>query len=264
MLRVAGASIAFLLVKWLRRGAAVTRPRDLAALAGLSMLGVVLNQSLFLLGVERTTAVHANILITTIPAFTLGVALLLGRERASAAKLAGIALAGAGAIYLGLARGASAAGATVFGDSLVAINSLCYAAYLVLSKDLLKRLEPITVVTYVFLFGTLFMAPVGIPALLKVDGAQLNSKVLLVLLYIIAFPSFLTYLLSIWSLKRTASSLVAMYVYVQPIVTALVAPAVLGERMTARSAVASLIIFTGLALATWGHGRTELVSAEVV
>jgi drug/metabolite transporter (DMT)-like permease len=229
---------------------------------------VVLNQALFLVGVQHTTAVHANILITTIPAFTIGVALLLGRERTSATKLAGIALAGAGAVYLALARGSSAAGATVQGDALVAINSLCYASYLVLSKDLLKRLDATTVVTYVFLFGTLFMAPLGIPALLRVDGSALSGRVLLVLAYIVIFPSFVTYLLSIWSLKRTASSLVAMYVYVQPVVTALVAPAVLGERVTARSVLASAIIFSGLALATWAHARTEVagkvLSVEVV
>ena len=52
--------------------------------AALALVGVVLNQVLFLLGVARTTAVHANILITMIPVFTLAVALVLGRERISA------------------------------------------------------------------------------------------------------------------------------------------------------------------------------------
>ena len=264
MLRVSGASLAFAAVKWSRRRVPVTSRRDLLGLAGLSMLGVVLNQALFLFGVQHTTAVHANILITTIPAFTIGVALLLGREQASAMKLAGIALAGAGAVYLGLARGDSAAGATVLGDALVAVNSLCYASYLVLSKDLLKRHDAITVVTWVFLFGTLFMMPFGIPALARVDGTAVDRRILLVLAYIVVFPSFITYLLSIWSLQRTASSMVAMYVYVQPVVTALVAPAVLGERVTARSVLASVIIFSGLALATWAHARTEPASAEVV
>jgi drug/metabolite transporter (DMT)-like permease len=44
-----------------------------------------------------------------------------------------------------------------------------------------------------------------------------------------------------------------MCVYVQPVVAAPIAPLVLGERVTARSGVAALVIFAGLALATWGE-----------
>lgn len=214
---------------------------------------MVLNQVLFLEGVQRTTAIHANILITTIPAFTLAVALLLRRERASVAKVGGIVIAGSGAAYLALARGGSADGASLLGDSLIAVNALCYSAYLVLSKDLLRRYPPLTVVTWVFLIGALVIAPVGVPALMRVDGGEVTPRVLLVCAYIVVFPSFLTYLLSIWALKRTASSLVAMYVYIQPVVTAFLAPGILGERVTPRSGLAAAVIFVGLALATWGE-----------
>ncbi len=263
-LRITGAALAFAAVKWARRAEGVVHWRDLAALAGLSLLGVVLNQVLFIEGLRRTTAVHANILITTIPAFTLGVALLLGRERASLAKVAGIAVAGGGAIWLVNARGDAAGGASSFGDALVAANAVCYAAYLVLAKDLLKRLEPLTVVTYVFLLGALIVAPVGVPALARVQADALDRRTVLVLAYIIVFPSFLVYLLSIWALRRTASSFVAMYVYVQPVVTAFAARLILGERVTPRAGAAAAVIFVGLALATWGHGRLAPVSAEVV
>ena len=248
--RIFGAALAFAAVKWATRRGHVTAPRDLLALFGLSLLGVVLNQVLFLEGVQRTTAVHANILITTIPVFTLGIAMLLGRERGTALKMSGIALAGAGAAYLALARTGGADGASLLGDTLVVVNSVCYAWYLVLSKDLLKRYDPITVVTYVFLFGALIIAPFGVPALARIPAEALTVRRLLVIGYIIVFTSFLTYLLSIWALKRAQSSLVAMYVYVQPLVTALLAPLVLGERVTPRAGLASLLIFSGLALAT--------------
>jgi drug/metabolite transporter (DMT)-like permease len=257
-LRILGAALAFAAVKWSFRRGRVTAPRDLLALIGLSLLGVVLNQVLFLEGVQRTTTVHANILITTIPVFTLGIALLLGRERASALKLTGIALAGAGAAYLATARGGSAAGASPLGDLLIIVNSVCYASYLVLSKNLLKRYDPVTVVTYVFLFGALLIAPFGAPVLARIPAEALTTRTLLVIGYIILFTSFLTYLLSIWALKRAQSSLVAMYVYVQPVVTAVLAPLILGERVTPRAGLASLVIFTGLALATRPNGEPPM------
>ena len=252
-LRIFGSALAFAVVKWARTREQVTAPRDLLAFVGLALLGVALNQVLFLLGVARTTAVHANILITIIPVFTLAVALALGRERVSGAKLGGIVLAGAGALYLIAARNLRSEGATALGDGLVAVNAFFYACYLVLSKDLLRRYSPITVVTYVFFFGALLVAPVGVPALLRTDLAAVTTRTWLILAYIVAFPSFLAYLLSIWALRRTASSLVAMYVYVQPLVTAVTAPLVLGERVTQRAGLAGALIFAGLALATWGE-----------
>jgi drug/metabolite transporter (DMT)-like permease len=248
-LRIFGAALAFAAVKWLRTAERVTSRRDLLALAGLALIGVVLNQVLFLLGV------HANILITIIPVFTLAVALALGRERLSGAKLGGIVLAGSGALYLIAGRHGGSGGATALGDALVATNAFFYACYLVLSKDLLRRYGPITVVTYVFLFGALLVAPVGVPALLRTDVSAIGARDWLTLGYIVALPSFLAYLLSIWALRRTTSSLVAMYVYVQPLVTAVSAPLVLDERVTPRAGLAAALIFAGLALATWGEQR---------
>jgi len=251
-IRVTGAGIAFAVLKWSRTSERVARV-DLLRLAGLAMLGVLLTQVLFIEGVQRTTAVHTNILITTIPVFTLAVAIALGREHLSPAKLAGIVIAGSGAAWLALSRGSASEGASITGDLLIAANSVFYASYLVLSKDLLQRYQPMTVVTWVFLLGALLIAPIGVPALMRISPEAVSGRTLLVILYIVAFPSFLTYLLSIWALRRTSSSLVAMYVYVQPVVTALLAPLVLGERVTSRAGVASVLIFIGLALATWGE-----------
>jgi drug/metabolite transporter (DMT)-like permease len=45
-------------------------------------------------------------------------------------------------------------------------------------------------------------------------------------------------------------------VYLQPLWTAVGAPILLGERVTSRAGLAALLIFSGLALATWGEQRT--------
>lgn len=44
-----------------------------------------------------------------------------------------------------------------------------------------------------------------------------------------------------------------MYVYLQPLITSVAAPLLLGEQVTARAGVAAGLIFAGLALATWGE-----------
>src|SRR5581483_6307514 len=50
--------------------------REVGRFAFFALLGVVLNQGLFLLGTSMTSATHAVLLIATIPAFTLLVGVL--------------------------------------------------------------------------------------------------------------------------------------------------------------------------------------------
>ena len=254
--RVSGAAVAFFLVHRTLVRERVRSRRDLAALAGLALLGVVLNQLLFLEGVKRTTAINTNIMITTIPVFTLGIALVLRRERATWPKLGGIALAALGAVYLIGPDRIRLDPTTAFGNALIAVNTCFYAGYLVLSKRLLERYHPVTVVTHVFTFGAVVMIPIGLVALRGVDLSLLPGRTLLGLGYIVLFSSVLAYYLSIWALQHTASSLVAMYVYLQPLMTAAGAPLVLGERITGRAGVAAAVIFGGLALATWGEQQS--------
>jgi drug/metabolite transporter (DMT)-like permease len=261
--RVTGAALAFSLIHRLFVRERVTNPRDLAALAGLAMLGVVLNQLLFLEGVKRTTAINTNILVTTVPAFTLAIALVLGHERATWPKIGGIVLAAAGAIYLIGPDRIRLDPTTAFGNALVACNTASYGAYLVLSKRMLERYHPITVVTHVFLFGAVLVTPIGLMALRHVDLGAVPARALFGLGYIVLCSSVFAYLLSIWALQHTASSLVAMYVYLQPVMTVVAAPLILGERLTVRAGAAALVIFGGLALAAWGerHSGQALGSA---
>lgn len=257
--RVTGSAVAFAAITAIAAPERITNRRDLWSLAGLSLIGVVLNQLLFLEGTKRTTAINTNVLITTIPVFTLAIALLLRRERASVTKLGGIVLAAAGALYLiGLDRVQLDRGDTV-GAALIAGCTFLYAGYLVLSKGLLQRYQPLTVVTHVFVFAGVIVLPMGIVALRDVNLAMQPTPALVALAYIVVFPSIVAYFLSVWALRRTASSLVAMYVYLQPLVTAVAAPLILGERLTPRSGAAAVLIFAGLALATWG----ELVAGQL-
>jgi drug/metabolite transporter (DMT)-like permease len=257
--RVTLSALAFALLQRTLVRERVTDRRDLAKLAGLALLGVMTNQLLFLEGVKRTTAINTNILVTTVPVFTLAIALVLGRERLTWPKGGGIGLAALGAVYLIGPDRISLDPTTALGNALVACNTASYAAYLVLSKDLLERYHPMTVVTHVFLFGGAFLTPLGVVALRHVDLTVLPARALLGLGYIVVFSSFLAYYLSIWALRRTASSLIAMYVYLQPVMTVVAAPLILGERLTGRAAVAAVVIFGGLALATWGEQRSGRV-----
>src|SRR5437870_6342073 len=102
-----------------------SRPRegrvrgDLGRITLYSILGVALNQSLFLAGLSLTSAHVAAILITSVPLFALAAAMVLGHERETPAKIGGIALAAFGALLVVGAEGFAGALRSLIGDLLI-------------------------------------------------------------------------------------------------------------------------------------------------
>lgn len=255
LFRVSGAAAAFAFLLHHSGLSGISSRSDYGRLALYSLLGVVANQLLYVQGLAYTTAINANILITTVPVFTLAIALVLRQERSSLSKLSGLAIAMAGAVALMGPAGVDLGPRHALGNAMVAGNALCYAGYLVLSKDMLRRYPPLTVITWVFVFGALGVLPFGLPALLRSNLSEVSLRTWLAVLYIVIFPTVTAYWLTLWALHRVESSRVAIYVYIQPLVTALIAPALLGERLGLGTAIAGAAIFVGIVLVTWGREK---------
>jgi drug/metabolite transporter (DMT)-like permease len=255
---VLGAAGVLLAVNALRGGPWVSGRRDLLHLAVLGTLGIAANQSLFLFGLKHTTAINATILVTTVPVFTVFGSVLLGREPASAWKFAGIALAAAGTIYLIGPDRISLAPGVAMGNLLIVLGMLCYAAYFLLAKPMMARHDAITVSTYVMLFAIVGVLPLGLFALKGFELGGVRAPVWGWVAYIVVGPTILTYLLNIWALRRASSNVVAIFIYLQPLLTAAVAPLLLhGESVTARAAVAACAIFAGLATVIAAERRQQ-------
>lgn len=224
-------------------------PRDLAAFAFLALLGVVLNQGLFLSGLQRTTASHAVLLVSTIPAFTLLVATLRKDEKATAMKVLGLALSFGGVALLVLSAGLDLAAGSTVGNLLIAANALSYSIYLVLSRPYLGRYDPLTVVAWTFVFGTLEMALFGVPQLLRVDWAALDAAAWTAFGYALVGATILTYGLNNWALRHAPASKVASFVYLQPLVGVLLAWLILDEPVGIVLLASGAMILGGVAVA---------------
>jgi drug/metabolite transporter (DMT)-like permease len=248
--RVAGAAVAFLILQSVAGRVKISRRSDYARLALYSLLGVVLNQLLFVKGLALTTAINATLLGTTIPIFALLVSIALGYDRVTLKKILGIGLATGGVVYLIDPARADFSHQTTLGNLLIIANSISYAAYIAISKDLLKRYGALTVITWIFIFGSLATIPFGLyytdPATVK----HASYGIWLAVLYIILMPTVGAYYLNAWALARVAPSTVAAYIYLQPLIGFALAPLILGEQWNSRAWVAMLLIFAGVFVVT--------------
>ncbi len=224
--------------------------RELPVLALLGLLGVCANQLLFILGLERTSASHAAILMPSIPAFAVAFAVLLRLERPSGARLLGVALSIAGALVMLRPDRGALAGRSLLGDLLIVGNCVAYALYLVLQRPVLERLPWRTVTAWSFLTGGLGVLAAGGRALLALDLTALPASTLLGLGYIILFATLGGYLLNTWAVRRTSPVVVAAYATLQPPISSVLAVLVLGERIGWVEGLGAALIVAGLLLAS--------------
>lgn len=257
--RVCGAALLFIILRQLRGSVHIRDKRDYFKLLFFSILGIVLNQVLFLTGLSLTTVINASILSATIPIFALIVGVIIGNDNLSAIKIFGIILAACGVVYLMNPMNADFGGDYALGNLLLVLNTLCYGSYIAISKNVIKRYGTLTSIFWIFLFGAIIMFPIGLIFGNTIDIANLTPRLWLAVIYIIVFPTVLAYFLNAWALARVAPSVVAVYIYLQPLIAVTLAPILLpNEHWNPRAWVAMILIFSGLFFVTRQKKRMEI------
>ena len=256
--RLTGAAIAFALLQRSLTPLIKMPAKDLMLLILCSILGVVGNQLLFVKGLSLTTVINSTLLSTTIPVFALFVSILFGYDRLSPRRLFGIGLAAVGVIYLVNPLRADLSVQTTAGNVLIVSNSLLYAVYIVISKDLFERYGALNVITWIFLVGSVITIPLGIYSLRQENIGAISTGTWIAIAFIIIFPTVGAYYLNAWALTKVAPTTVAVYIYLQPLIAFGFAPLFLGEEWGWRTIIAAFLIFAGVAVVT-KRGRSRAV-----
>jgi len=221
-------------------------PRDLALLALFSVFGVAINQVCFVEGLSRTTAIHSAIINSLMPAWTLFFAVVLGREALTAGKALSLALAVAGVLLVIRPETASFSSTTFVGDMITMINSMSYSFFLVISKRTMHRVDALAATALMFVFGTIPIALFGGAALARLDFGAVSTTAWLWGAFIILLPTAGAYVLISWTLARAEASLVALFIYLQPLIAAFLGIVFQGEILTARTVLGGALIFAGV------------------
>ena len=192
---------------------------DLFRLAFCGMLGAAANQLLFFNGLNLTSPIDASIIITSVPVIVLVFSVILLKEKITTNKVLGIMIGGLGAILLITYGNNSGGTSSNFGNLLIFLNTCCYGLYLVIVKPLMKKYHPITIISWVFLFGFFFMFPFGISDFISTKFSGFDMNTYLVIGFVVIFTTFFAYLFNIYALKYVSPTVNSSYVYVQPAVS---------------------------------------------
>lgn len=214
-----------------------------------ALLGTIINQGSFLVGLKYTTSTNSAILNTLIPVFTLLIVTIRGQEPLTPRRATGFFLAFSGVLVIRKVEEISFSDHTVIGDLLTVLNCLSYGLFLSYSKKFLERNDRIWTTAWLFIYGSVGLTLLAAPDWANFQMPEMTPMLAASMAFAIIGGTLITYFLSIWTLAHTKSTNVAIFIYLQPVVAALLAFVWFGETVTLRTFLSSILIFGGVLLA---------------
>lgn len=222
---------------------------DIWKLIVAGLLGVSINQTLLITGLNYTTSVNASIIMTSNPVFVMLVSALFLKIPITPIKILGIIIGASGAILIITSNGNFSFDSDNFlGDIIIAINAVMYASYLVWVKPLMAKYHPMTVMRWMFLFGGIAVLLFGWDELIVTDFSAIPTIAFWAIGFIVVCATFLTYLLNVIGLQYVNPTTVSIYVYIQPLIVAVIVSMLGKNTFDTTKLLAMVLVFVGVYL----------------
>jgi drug/metabolite transporter (DMT)-like permease len=231
-------------------------PRELWTFLLLAVLGVVINQGCFVIGLNYTTVGHSALIVAMGPITILILAWSQGLEVATSRKIIGLTMAFIGVIVLALEKGLHLHG-TLIGDLITLCGSAGFALYTVLAKKVAWKYDSVTLNTFNYGLSAILLLPLAtyeVLAITRHDGwSTVNWRGWGGLAYLAVFGSVIAFLIYTWALRYVAASRMGALTYTHPIVSTGLGILWLGETVTRYLVIGGVLILTGIYLIQSGR-----------
>jgi len=232
-----------------RRQLAWVRARELGYFGLLGFLGVALHQWLQSNGLVTSQATTTAWIVTATPVFIAVLAWLFLGERLGRVQIVGIMLAATGVLVV-VTRGQLSSPASgqfgTPGDVLIIAGGAVWAVFSVLSRSGLKNHPATRMLFYVMALGWLFTC---VPFFRQAGPAEIGQLTLtgwLSIGFLGVLCSGLCYILWYDALQSLPASQVGAFLYVEPLVAAVVAAVLLQETLGAAGLLGGATIMIGV------------------
>ena len=232
-----------------------TTPRQAGLFLACGFLMVYVNQLGFTLGVQRTAAANAALIISLNPLVSALMAAWLLGDRLTPARLAGVVLGFGGVAAVVLHRPGAALGHGSLGDLLVFGSVLAWVGGGLMVQRLARQFDSAVVSAVVFAIGSLLlMVHVALDSSLRLPSAAVFTPGTLLLLVVSGLlASALGSLVWNRALTTLGVARTALYAYWVPIFGVAFAVGVLGEPLTVWHGLGLAGVLSGTWLGTRAH-----------
>lgn len=199
-------------------------------------------------GLVYTTASKASIIISTVPVAVIILAAIVLKERITKENLLGIILSITGIfiLVLGDPEFSWSLQGSFLGDLLVSGAVISAAFYMVITRHLGQTLNSLVITSYQMFYGTLIFAPIFLFKYSSVDLSQIYLPSIAAIIFLALFPTVIGYWAYNYALTQIPASRAGIFLNGVPVVTAIGAWIILGERLTWIQGIGGIIVILGV------------------
>lgn len=224
--------------------------RDWGYVFLLSLIGNLLYQMLYIHGLARSRAGNTSLILSTSPIFVAIFGTLIGQEKLRWRNWLGILLSFLG-IYLLVAGGRAGLALnseTLLGSLLILAAAGTWGLYTVLLKPLVQRYTPTRATAWIMCATTPLLVLAALPDIRRQDWGAVSLQSWLGLLFSSLLAIAIAYVIWNTGVRRVGSARTAVYNYLTPLISVVVAWIVLGEAMRPVQALGAVAIVLGVVL----------------
>lgn len=257
-----GAVVLVAMTLVVRRGAGrSTRsaPGAIRRAAAAGLLGVFAFNALYFWGLDLAPSIDGSIIVPVLsPILTTTMAIMTGRERASAGRIAGLAvgLGGAVVFFLGVpgVTGQSAGVGRLVGDLLFVGAAVCWAWYTLIGPSIMATLAPLRATTWATVAGSALLALLAVPDVGEVRWSSLSGGFWLIVVYLAVFPTAIAYVVYYRGVSVLGASDTSVFMFGVPIFGVACSALLLHESVSPAQALGGVVMLSGAVL-VWLTGR---------
>lgn len=248
-LRFALATVLMMLLLWWKEGGVGFPKGSVGKFLWLGVIGNTVYQAMFANGLALTTSANSSLIASTSPVAVAIAGGLIGLERITRFTVFGMALALGGISIVVGSRGAALSSQTLIGDLLVLGSVFCWAAYVLGMRTVKGHISSLRATTLTMITGTPGLILFGLPGLLQMHRngwAGIGLAAIFGVMYSAALALVTCYLLYNRNVRLIGGVKTAIYGCIIPVVAALIAWPVLGERPTLLQTAGAVLIIAGV------------------
>lgn len=242
-------------VLFLSKGYFKIDKKDLPQFILAGLLGAVFNVAFFLYGIKLTRASDAQAIFTVGPVINAVFAHFILKEKIKTVQMVGVLIGFVGALIIGgedfFTTGTLHLG-NMWGNLLILMASISWVGYIIVSKELSVKYSPISITSYSFLVASVAFLPLAVFE--NLNGMNWVSGLGFIgvfgVVYQGIFASVIAFLTYQTGLKMTSAFLAGVVLYLNPVITTMVAVPVLGEKISAAFVIGTAFIIAGSIIAT--------------
>lgn len=228
---------------------------DIRKLVGAALLIGVIRKVFIMYGLSMTSPIDGSIIDTIVPLLVLVLSVLLGVDRFTKLKIAGLVLGMAGAVAVVVA-GASPAHAHshLWGNVMIFLCACATALYMVWFKRLIARYRITTLLRWLYCIAAVMTLPFGLGPIVRTDYAAIAHHALFPTLFVLMVPTYVPNLLLNYALKSVPATVSSIYTYLQPVLAIAVSVAMGLDRLHLDTVIFAVVIFVGVGLVLKSYG----------